>query len=355
MARPAILGRPAHSSRPAQSDLPGETCQGWQHHRSRTGSAHVCGTKLLPALQPHARAKLRSQSGPHAAGGLATSPARLARRVRVETRVTLQQRASPSGETPYATNSSCQRSDGSTPGAEALANHCWAEGDLALRSASSHATRAQAGRRKAQRQPQPPLQCYEHAVAGRPQLCFATRDGAMPAVAERRKRAAYPELLRQGPQRFCVLAREAGGRWDNESFRLVTQFVRRRSQRVCCLGSVAAQGWLRRSWGNLSVALQSKLAATLLGAPFVAGAMPGAQQPALADVLHDASPHTPSRLGLYTLCIRTRTSLRQSQQKFKTRMAKSGPTSGNRLHAPLRRLEHGSKGISPVVKILQQP
>ena len=40
------------------------------------------------------------------------------------------------------------------------------------------------------------------------------------------------------------------------------------------------------------------LVTTLLGTPFVAGAMPGAEQPAPADVLHDAAPPTPSRLGL---------------------------------------------------------
>ena len=46
---------------------------------------------------------------------------------------------------------------------------------------------------------------------GRPQPSSTTRDGAALAVAERRKRAAYPELLRRGPQRLCVLACETGG------------------------------------------------------------------------------------------------------------------------------------------------
>ena len=59
-----------------------------------------------------------------------------------------------------------------------------------------------------------------------------TRDVAMLAVAERRKRAAYPEQLRRGPQRPRALACEAGGRWNTESLRLVTQFVRLRSQRA---------------------------------------------------------------------------------------------------------------------------
>ena len=106
---------------------------------------------------------------------------------------------------------------------------------------------------------------------GRPQPSAASRDGAAIAVAERRKRAAYPELLRPGPQRLCVLACEAGG--------LVTQLARLRAQRApAALRGVAKQGWLRRWWGLLSVALQSTLAATLLGAPYVHGVMPGAQR-----------------------------------------------------------------------------
>ena len=103
---------------------------------------------------------------------------------------------------------------------------------------------------------------------GRPQPSAASRDGAAITVAERRKRAAYPELLRPGPQRLCALACEVGGRWSSESLRLVTQLVRLRAQRApAALRPAARQGWLRRWWGFLSVALQSTLAATLLGAP----------------------------------------------------------------------------------------
>ena len=95
---------------------------------------------------------------------------------------------------------------------------------------------------------------------GRPQPSAASRDGAAITVAERRKRAAYPELLRPGPQRLCVLACEVGGRWSSESLRLVTQLVRLRAQRApAALRPAATQGWLRRWWGFLSVALQSTL------------------------------------------------------------------------------------------------
>ena len=72
---------------------------------------------------------------------------------------------------------------------------------------------------------------------GRPQPSSTSRDGAALAIAERRKRAAYPELLRRGPQRLCVLACEIGGTRRSASSRL------------------------------LSVAVQNTLAATLLGSP----------------------------------------------------------------------------------------
>ena len=98
---------------------------------------------------------------------------------------------------------------------------------------------------------------------GRPQPYAASRDGAAITCAERRKRAVYPELLRPGPKRLCVLACEVGGRWSSESLRLVTQLVRLRAQRApAALRPAARQGWLRCWWGFLSVALQSTLAAT---------------------------------------------------------------------------------------------
>ena len=148
-----------------------------------------------------------------------------------------------------------------------------------------------------------PLRLARRCVATSP----LTREGIeAPAVCYsrwrrhhcRRKaqaRCLYPELLRPGPQRLCVRACEAGGRWSAESLCLVTQLVRLRAQRApAALRPAARQGWLRRLWGFLSVALQSTLAAMLLGAPYVAGALPGAP---LADVLHDAAPPAPSHLG----------------------------------------------------------
>ena len=68
--------------------------------------------------------------------------------------------------------------------------------------------------------------------------------------------------------------------------------------------------------------LQGTLAATLLGAPYVAGALPGAQHPPLADVLHYAAPPAPSLLGLkFVGCTGTwtlRTSKRCEEKKSVT-------------------------------------
>ena len=88
-----------------------------------------------------------------------------------------------------------------------------------------------------------------------------------------------PSCCARGLSGFASLpARPAAGE-TTSLFRLITQFVRLRSQRTpAALRSVAAQGCLRRWW-----------------APFVAGAMPGAQQPTLADELHYAAPPTPCK------------------------------------------------------------
>ena len=119
--------------------------------------------------------------------------------------------------------------------------------------------------------------------------------GAVLAVAERRKRAAYPELLRRGLQRLCVLAFEIGGRWNDESLRLVAQLVRSRALRAPAPHRGAAtQGWCRAYSCGCA---KHTLAATLLGSPPVHAAMPGAQAPPLQDVLHDACPPVPSCLA----------------------------------------------------------
>ena len=58
---------------------------------------------------------------------------------------------------------------------------------------------------------------------GTPHAGTAGRDGAALLNAERRKRTAYPELLRGGPQELRVLASEVGGRWNADATALVRQ------------------------------------------------------------------------------------------------------------------------------------
>ena len=115
-----------------------------------------------------------------------------------------------------------------------------------------------------------PLTCE-----GRPQLVCCNSRWRRHHCRRKAQAHCLPRTaIRPGPQRLCVLACEVGGRWSAQSLRLVTQLVRLRAQRApAALRPAARQGWLRRWWGFLSVALQSTLAATLLGAPYVAGAL----------------------------------------------------------------------------------
>ena len=48
----------------------------------------------------------------------------------------------------------------------------------------------------------------------------------------RRKRDAYPELSKGGPQKLVVLGSEVGGRWSQAALHLVRDLVRIRAQRA---------------------------------------------------------------------------------------------------------------------------
>eukprot|EP00439_Symbiodinium_sp_Y106_P045550 s3216_g5.t2 len=131
---------------------------------------------------------------------------------------------------------------------------------------------------------------------GRPQPSATTRDGAMISVAERRKRAAYHELCARGSSAYAsarakladagVLNRSALSR-NSCGFALL----------LPCAVQLPRVGCAAAWWCLLSVALHSTLAATLLGTPYIAGAMPGSQLPAVGDVLHDAVPRHPEPPG----------------------------------------------------------
>ena len=84
----------------------------------------------------------------------------------------------------------------------------------------------------------------------------ADMDGAELRVAERRKRAACPELAAGGPQKLVVLGSEVGGRWKGDVLRFVKDPLR---IRVCrappTVRRATASGWGRRWWSILSVAV----------------------------------------------------------------------------------------------------
>ena len=77
----------------------------------------------------------------------------------------------------------------------------------------------------------PMLRCHTCVAAVTHRPAAAARDGAALRVAERRKRAAYPEL-NGGPQQLVVLGSEVGGRWNAGAHQLLRDLVRVRAQRA---------------------------------------------------------------------------------------------------------------------------
>ena len=135
---------------------------------------------------------------------------------------------------------------------------------------------------------------------GQPQPGTVADDGAMLRVAERRKRAAYPELSSGGLQRLLVLGSETSGRWNETAQHLVRDLARVRAQRAPpALRAAATSAWMRRWWATLAVAVQQAVSSTALGSPWPAP--PHASQPPgpeLDRVLDLAEAAGPSRLPL---------------------------------------------------------
>ena len=101
---------------------------------------------------------------------------------------------------------------------------------------------------------------------GQPQPGTAAHDGAMLRVAERRKRAAYPELRSGGPQQLLVLGSQIGGRWNEAAQR--RDLVRVRAQRAQpALRAAAPSAWTRRWRATLAVAVRQAVSSTTLGSP----------------------------------------------------------------------------------------
>ena len=226
--------------RPAQCDLPepGERCQCWQHHGSRACSTRFRDTELLPALAPPAQALLRSQSGPRAAAWLGTVPSEAGATMRMLISVLYQS---------Y----------------------------IALR------------RRLRLPLPVAPGRCGAHGPGcGAAVDVYSDHYAACPRTGLLARRAK--PLERAGIR----VVREAVG----PEGQVVPQHRSRALRALAPLRGAATQGWYRRWWGLLSVAVQNTLAATLLGSPPVHAPMPGAQAPPLQDVLHVACPPVPSCL-----------------------------------------------------------
>ena len=133
---------------------------------------------------------------------------------------------------------------------------------------------------------------------GLPAHAADSREGAAIAVARKRKPARYPELGRGKPQRLCVLAAEVGGRWGDEAQQLVRQLVRLRGRRAPTALRAAAQGWARRWWSILAVAVQRAVCSALPGTWSMPAIPANADSIPLAGVLDLADAALPSRLPL---------------------------------------------------------
>ena len=133
---------------------------------------------------------------------------------------------------------------------------------------------------------------------GQPQPGTVEDDGAMLRVAERRKRAAYPELSSGGPQRFLVLGSEIGGRWNEAAQQLVSDLARVRALRAPpALRAAATSAWTRRWWATLAVAVQQAVSSTPLGSPWPApphaSQLPGPELDRVLDLAEAAGPSRP--------------------------------------------------------------
>ena len=123
---------------------------------------------------------------------------------------------------------------------------------------------------------------------GIPHARSADHDGTRLLIAERRKKARYPEILRGRGTRLLVLGCEVGGRWSQDTGFLVRELARLRA-RACpaALRSAASGAWQRRWWCLLSVASQMALAQTMLDMRPAGGSPTGFDDPCLADVLEE--------------------------------------------------------------------
>ena len=314
---------------------------GWQRHAVLALHTSFRERVLLPALAPAARALLHSQSGPHAGMWLAAIPSDAAstlapdlmhvamrRRLRLPLPLTALQCGAEGRHGCGAEvdaygdhHLACPRT-GLLPRRGFVVERAWVqvareavgpEGRVVPQQWLSRTTAPQVHPDDRRRldfvvygatSRGEALCCDATLVspltrAGRPVPGADARAGVALVAARRRKVARCPELTRGGPQRLVVLAAEVGGRWSDECQQFLRTLLRLRVQRAPPpLRASAAQGWARRWWSVLSVALQRAVASSALGV-WTMPPLPGAPDALpLGDVLDLAIASAPSRLPL---------------------------------------------------------
>ena len=288
----------------------------WQLHASRTRNSYYRDRVMLPSLTPDRRALLRSQSGPLAGGEPATtlshaggtaqalapspahhhSPMRLARMRRKRGR-----------HTAYGDHAlACPRTGLLSPGVPADDRRRL---DLIVHSATPLGLA---------------LCCDATLVApltrtGLPQPCAAENDGAALRLAEGRKRAAYPELARGGPQRLVVLGAEVGGRWNGGALRFVRDLIRLHTCRTPpTVRQAAAAGWARRWQAAVGTTALGQAPCISAGSDFTPLPLDRILEPGVSAAMQLAT----CPCGLETTSRRRRKGALKKKQKRKTARVK---------------------------------
>ncbi|OLP88553.1 hypothetical protein AK812_SmicGene30090 [Symbiodinium microadriaticum] len=315
---------------PANDARPGDWPHGWQMHASRTRNTQFRDSVLLPDMPPSSQALLRSQAGPQAGAWLAAIPTEPATTLppaamQIALRRRLRQPLPLHGAT-------CGPNPGCGAVVHSLGDHalaCPRTGLLARRAELVERAWVRVAREAMGPECQVvPQQLLAHTTApgvgaedrrrldlvvygatrhggalccdatlvspltrtGHPQPCAAVVDGAALKVAERRKRATYPELERGGPQELV----------NEQARRFVQDLVRLKDHRAPpALRAAASGAWARRWWSMLSEAVQQAVASTALGGPWMHPLQSETHEgPPLDALLHLEAPAGQSRLPL---------------------------------------------------------
>ena len=237
--------RPQHND---QAVGLGDWPHGWQFHASRIRHSHFCDCVLLPSLPPSLRALLRSQAGAEAGAWLTAIPADVSTalspgsmQVALRRRMRLPLPIAPNrcgGEGPGCKNVADAFGDhalacpqtGLLARRAKVVERAWVrvareavgpEGQVVQQQWLAHTTAVGVDARDRRRldlviygvSPRGEALCCDATLvspltrSGTPQPRASEEDGAALRVAERRKRATYPELLAQGRSGSWCLAR----------------------------------------------------------------------------------------------------------------------------------------------------